>query len=305
MADGLQVSNPVFPPGFRNLVSVVVELDMEYSTLQEFLVTSPNVRILSLKIVDRDFRFDSTKGRLPPFKELKLYSYPWRHTSAETALLWDFSKLECLLFHAKRHSYENFLTAGATQQFPHLRKLDCLSEMTYPISRRHEEESSAEHELGMFISKLRRLEDLTTSRYCPGTLVSYISRVGAGLKKLRLKVGQESTNRFLRTADLLRLQQNCPDLEVLEIHCDPAEAGPKMADLEPLLDVLCGFEKVAYLEVECVSHWKIPTADEKDLYRHMMEHKRGTSLLNFEYTEVIRQRQLVPGTNSWRHFEEW
>lgn len=185
------------------------------SNLQSCLVDSPNIQKLHLKSLDR-YAFKVSEGRLPPLKELKLWNYQWSHSPSDTALIWDFSKLETLiLLSKKQNSNRAFLVSALSQQFPQLKKVDCRN----PTPFSYTFPPSPNIELGEFIVILPQLEDLTIFEFSPAALVPFIAKVGPGLKKLRMQVG---TDNVLRTKDLQEVQKSCPNIETLGVHRDPA-----------------------------------------------------------------------------------
>ncbi|KAH6717779.1 hypothetical protein BKA61DRAFT_670204 [Leptodontidium sp. MPI-SDFR-AT-0119] len=278
------ICNPVFPQGFQNLVSIDVALYMCDSNLQSCLVDSPNIQKLHLKSLDR-YAFKVSEGRLPPLKELKLWNYQWSHSPSDTALIWDFSKLETLiLLSKKQNSNRAFLVSALSQQFPQLKKVDCRN----PTPFSYTFPPSPNIELGEFIVILPQLEDLTIFEFSPAALVPFIAKVGPGLKKLRMQVG---TDNVLRTKDLQEVQKSCPNIETLGVHRDPAA---DQADVSWLF-ILCQFEKLSWLKLEYRSrHHKMSTADGKKDYHYVLQHKRGTPLLKFQFVGINSGRRFEP-----------
>lgn len=219
MSNILQVNNPVFPEGFANLESVKAEINGSESSLQPFLASSPNLEFLSIRS-QSGYRFQAGDGKIPAIKGLRLHNYPWEYSSTATDLIWDFSNLEHLVLQAKhRHSNADFLTIANAYRLPQLRKLDCLNPTSY-----HTIELNMipypDYELGVFISHLPKLEDLTIRQFKPKVLVPRIAMIGPRLRRLRMHVGRMY---HLRYEDLLEVQRSCTNLETFEVHRDPSQ----------------------------------------------------------------------------------
>ncbi|KAH7357199.1 hypothetical protein BKA65DRAFT_580611 [Rhexocercosporidium sp. MPI-PUGE-AT-0058] len=296
------LTNLVCRQEFSNLVSVTVEMDSAETNLQEFLASSHNLEFLSIRCLN-GHRFSPSKGKIPAIKHLELKNYPWCHSLDETALIWDFSKLETLFLHSKRsHSNGAFLRSAATRPFPRLKKLNSRHPIPYSASAVVYDvfNPSPGLELRSFILSLPMLEDLTIHQFCPEILVPCIVKIGSNLRKLRMHVGK---HQFLRDVELLDIQRSCPNLETLGLHRDPEKDQSGTA----FLKALCGFEKVRWLKIEYRTFSQMSDAEGKKVYRYIKAKKSGSRLDRFEFVNHVNEfhwlrthiRRFSPELSKW------
>ncbi|TGJ78836.1 hypothetical protein E0Z10_g9930 [Xylaria hypoxylon] len=213
----------------------------------------------------------SGSERLPPFEELRLRSYDWRHSSATVRQHWDFSKI--------RHLELVDVPLGpflASVSFPDFRHLEILrlddSSMFLPDIRRDTTRGQY-----VLIKQTQALVDLQITCATQSFPVDGISRHAQSLQKLRFRdyTGFEDEHRrcpTMKIEDLDILSQKLVNLRTLELDMDERCCEP-----DHFLRTLCNFRQLNTLTL----HTQTVLNPLEDIETNVdLDHERATHIFS-------------------------
>lgn len=183
----------------------------------------------------RQFDF-APNERLPPFRELHLRSYDWRHTPDEVYRHWDFSRITALELSSV--PVYNFLSSVL---FPDLANLHTLHVDDFSAHLVPDLRLEATRALYVLIrSYIRRLTTLSVTVHVPHFPLDAILAHADSLTSLRLRdhtgFGEEERRcPTLPPVDVVLLARHMRHLQVLELDMDAA-----LTDPPAFLRALCG-----------------------------------------------------------------
>lgn len=206
---------------YSNIVSLHVESlarSRNLTSLRAVLFPSPSSQLKTLHITGFLSRFSQKdEEKLPPFEDLILNDYDWRHNQTQTFLLWEWSNLVNL--ELKRVNMEAFLLSNLRAQFPRLRIFRTDGHCGY--AKRNE----TSRLLLDFVTRLPILEELYVTCVISASLVPTLSKIGSNLRSLEIReyTGLDDVDIRLPSLpilDLPQLERSFPRLMSLGLEMD-------------------------------------------------------------------------------------
>lgn len=236
------------------------------------------------RVPGRQFTFEENQ-RLPPFKDLMLKNYNWKHDAEEVKLHWDFSRIRSLaLLMIPVYKFLQSVPFSALAQLQHLHAEDYSD----PIEFRNKP-LATEQLYNLIKDHIRELHTLDIACIIPTFSIDALLVHAKSLKSLAFRDHAESNNplqhrRVLNAENLTILSRSLNLLETLEIDIDHTTFP------EACLLVLCQFPRLHTLVLHT-----------QTVIRPVSNHRPGQDPdLTRAYdcfTILVRQR---PGPTKWQ-----
>lgn len=193
------------------------------SSLKTLLLSAGRIETLHFEDRGQGTQFSFLPNeRLPPFRELNIRSYDWRHTSEEVARHWDFSRIKSLKLVSV--PVFNFMASVKFTDFANLHTLHC-EDFSAHLPDLRQEATSALYVL--IKNYIRALSTLFITVHTAAFPVDALLHHAPALTTLRLRdhTGFAEDDRrcpTLHPADVALLARHLRYLQVLELDMDTA-----------------------------------------------------------------------------------
>lgn len=224
------------------------------SSLKTLLVSAGRLETLHFEDRGQGTQFSFLPNeRFPPFRELKIRSYDWRHTPDEVARHWDFSRISSLELVSV--PVFNFLASVKFTDFANLHTLHC-EDFSAHLPDLRQEATSALYVL--IKNYVRALSTLSITVHTSAFPVDALLHHAPALTTLRLRdhTGFAEDDRrcpTLHPADVALLAHHLRYLQVLELDMD---TGTDDQHTAAFLRAVCAFPALhtLTLHVQTVIH---------------------------------------------------